>query len=283
MIEITKPEFLRLLGAQTNQVFNGALKSKTRSEVLREFEKEKWGGLLNRVMADPSLTFTEIEEMDLSACSRDRFFTTDGKYFLANPFEIRTTYIDLISKELKKIDSSKYSHSYVELGAGYGSILHALSIRPEFTRDVFIAGELTTTGCDVMGELFRRDGLSIGVGICDLQDFTIGFKPPAGSIFFTSYAMMYVKAHKNFAKFLMKYKPTAILFFEPMLEDFDGDSALSPHWIKYAQDNDYSRNLLSEISEEVSKVSGYTITTHRKNVFASNPLLPISLVIVSRE
>jgi hypothetical protein len=248
------------------------IKPKTRTEVLREFDREKWGSLLEiaRTLKKPTLRQLENASLDLGA--RIACFD-DGKFYLTTRRDSLNRQCDLIAAALAP--HVRKASCLVELGAGYGSMLFRLAPRQMFASLPIYAAEFTPSGRELLKLLAPSIGQTVRVGNCDLGAMTIeDIGIPPNALIFTSFAVHYVPqlSHK-FVSFLSRLQPRAVVHCEPCYELYDTDSLHGLMCRRYVELNDYSRNLLSVI-ERAKGIS----TRVQKNVMGSNPFLPFSVI-----
>ena len=128
-----------------------------------------------------------------------------GEFFEISESKINEIHMELYEKVLMKY--FKKSETIVEIGAGYGSkILQIASIK-NFSKNKFIAGELTYQGQELIKKLASNMSLDVNVGYCDILngDFS-ELKIPKNSIIYSSYSAHYVpdfkkSLYKNFISF----------------------------------------------------------------------------------
>ena len=93
-------------------------KIKTKEEVMREFNAEKWGSILENLLSDPNKKLEDID-MVMESFNEDKTFFYKKKFFLGTGKEVFDLHIDLYKEFLK--DHLEDVSCLVELGAGYGS------------------------------------------------------------------------------------------------------------------------------------------------------------------
>ena len=252
-----------------------AVKFKTREEVLREFNQDKWGQLLRQVSKMIKPTFAEVERKLVDSNIQVPCFE-GGKFYLANERQLLDMHLDLFEDVLRPhLDTAS---CLVELGAGYGSKLLALAQREGFSNLSLLAGEYTHSGRELISILANSLDMPIAVGYCDFREMKIDdLGIPENALIFTSYAAHYVPELSNdFISFLCKLRPRAVVHFEPCYEHYALDSLHGMMCRRYVELNDYTRNLASII--EAGQERGQISLRVQKNVLGSNPFLPISII-----
>ncbi len=261
----------KLLSLETFEV-----KEKTKEEVLREFEDEKWGKLLEhvRMLEKPSLS--EVDQLfGYSSKNLHPFFYKD-EFYLASMMQMMEKHIDLYAQILRPhLDGAS---CLIELGAGYGSKLFNLGQRDGFKSIPLVAGEFAESGRKLISILADSLGRTVDVGYCDFRKLEIyDMSIPENAVIFTSYAAHYVpELPMDFVKFLADYNPKAVIHFEPCYEHYSMDTIYGMMCRRYVQLNDYTRNLVSVINAYHDK--NQIDVRMQENVIGSNPLLPISII-----
>lgn len=248
---------------------------KTEKEILREFHHEKWGPLLERVRSMSTPTLLDIEQ----ACTDFNVVSPcydGGLFYLANARQMLARYLDLYAEVLRP--HLQGAGALVELGAGYGSKLFGLAQREGFSSLPLVAAEFTRSGQDLISLVAGLWKKPVAVGHCDFRKMKIeGVTIPENAVIFTSYAVHYVpELSMDFVRFLSRLKPRAVIHFEPCYEFFAADSLHQMMCRRYMELNDYGRNLVTVI-EAGRQRDGISVRM-RKNVFGSNPFLPISVI-----
>lgn len=249
-------------------------KLKTKKEVLREFNTEKWGGILHSLKSDKNKSLSDVI-FEAEDFNRTNAFYHESQFFLGSGKEIFDLHIDLYTRIMS--DHIKDASCLVELGAGYGSKILTISQMSEFSHLPLYAAEYTPNGRDAINVLAKRMATDIRVGKCDFKELTIdNIGIPEGGIIFTSYAVHYAQVLSlNFIDYIKKLKPRVVVHFEPIYEYHDND-AHGQMCKKYIEINDYNMNMGSVFNE---KLKAKEIKLKKiKNVLGSNPFLPLSVV-----
>lgn len=260
----------RLLGLEEFGV-----RQKTEQEVLREFQHERWGRLLDHARGLDHPTLDEIQRIS-SGPSVDTPCYVDGSFYLANQAQMLAAHLDLYAEVLKP--HMEGATCLAELGAGFGSKLLALSMREPFAGVPLAAGEYTESGCALVSLLARQLNKVAHVGRCDFRMLTTsGLEIPEGAVIFTSYAVLYVQEmSRDFVGFLRRFKPKAVVHFEPCYEYLDPQSLHGLMCRRYIELNDYTANFATIIED--AQRDGTISLRLRKNVLGNNPFLPLSIL-----
>jgi len=234
----------RLLGIDRWQC-----RKKTTQEVWREYEYEKWGSLVKRVVeADHRISVEKVDEwifQDIPAC----LCSIQGRLKLLSAKEAHQQYLDLIEELLR---SYLPGSAVVELGAGYGSVILALAKREAFHRMRIIAGEYSTSGLELIKRLALAQSLEIETGHCDFAlPQVVDFGIPRNAVIFTSYATHYVpRLSTDFIRGLSTHHPRVVVHIEPCYEHHECNSLLGLMRRRYIQVNDYNTNLVTLLHDQ---------------------------------
>ena len=249
-------------------------REKTAAEVLREFDSEKWGPLLEATRSMTSPTLADVDQACFDLDARIPF-VDDGSLYLASRRAVLDRQADLFSEALAPyVDGAS---CLVELGAGYGSMLFRIVHRDAFAALPLYAGEYTENGRALLATLARSIGRPVEVGHCDFRAMTIaGLAIPRDALIFTSFSAHYVpQLSTDLVSFFLRLQPRAVVHFEPCYEHYDMQSLHGMMCRRYVELNDYSRNIASVV--EAGRPLGISIRT-RPNVFGGNPFLPFSII-----
>jgi hypothetical protein len=251
-------------------------RQKSKKEVLREYQTEKWNDLYQAVIKTGNPTLEMVESLSENPDEISPYADRD-RLFLSTNINILERHLELYHKVLEP--HCKGAAALVELGAGYGSKILGLAKRQPFSDMRLVGAELTENGRNIMSLLNQSVENKIEVGSCDFDALTIDPKlVPKNSVIFTSYAAHYVpELSMDFAAFLLQLEPKAIIHFEPVYELFSTDSIYELMCRRYMEVNDYTRNLLSVINHSVDKKKS-VISSLKINQLSANPFLPISVI-----
>ncbi len=252
------------------------VRHKIAPEVLREFDRDKWGALLRSAQSDPSLDVVAIERLEVDPQSIAPFFAA-GKFALAPHSHVLELHLDLYADVLGAFAAE--ASALVELGAGYGAKLLKLAGRERFARLPLFAGELTANGRELIWLLAARSGRAVRVSGCDFRAGTVDAAGvPEGAIVYTSYAVHYVpELDQGFVRALQALKPRVVVHFEPCLEHFGSDSLYDLLCRSYILRNDYNRNLAGVLAQ-AERDGTIRVVSVRRKLLGGNPLLPISVI-----
>lgn len=261
----------RLLGLDT-----WSPKKKTRDEVLREYEKEKWGTLLKRVRnASRRVTLAQINRW-MAKGAKPTLCSFEDRLKLLTPEQSHKQYLAVVEQALKPYRDAS---ALVELGAGYGNIILALLKSPAFAAWPAYAGEFTSSGRKLLSYLARSEGVAVTVGHSDLGAHRVAeFAVPDNALVFTSMAVPYVvRLAPQFVRRVSAWRPRAVVHVEPCFEHFDTRNLLGALRARYVQVNGYNMNLVSVLYTQV-RAGRISILEEKPAVFGRNPLLPVSII-----
>ncbi len=250
---------------------------KTPKELTREFEYEKWGPLLNKVHKENRLVYLDEVNNWILEGQQPSLCDIENRLELLSPLEAHRQYLNLICTTLKQYMPAT---ALVELGAGYGRLIIALSQGSDFAGIPIIAGEYTTSGRQLLKYLAGAQNLAIEVGHCDFSSGQVfDFVIPRRSVIFTSYATHYVpELMVDFVKALCGCEPKLVIHFEPCYEHCDPNTLLGLMRRRYIEVNDYNTNLITLLHDQ-QEHGNIRILKETPTVFGTNPLLSASVII----
>lgn len=261
----------RLLGAEPCE-----RREKTRPEVLREFESEKWGELARRVAgAGRRVSHAEVEAWDADGAAIE--VASRGDELMLLPIaEIRRRHVDLVAETLRPYWPAP---ALVELGTGFGSVLVPLAAREPFRQSRVLGADLTSSGKAVLEHVAETEGVNVEAGLCDLTaDPVVTMPVPEGAVIFTSFAAMYMpRLAKTLIGALSRLRPKAVVHFEPVFEHYAVDTLLGLLRQRYLVANDYNTDLATVLHREAA-AGTIRILDEQRTVFGQNALLPASIL-----
>jgi len=250
-------------------------RSKTRDEVLREYEKEKWGPLLAALGAAPIVTLRKVDRMVFRGVPPQLCSIGESLKLLA-PIEAHKKHVALVASTLRRFHPFA---SLAELGAGYGSVILRLARHPLFRRARFFAGDFAASGAKLARRIASSEHIEITVGRCDFTAVPMtNLVIPHGAVIFTSMATPYVpRLPPSFVDQLISFRPRAVVHVEPCYEHCDARSLLGAMRKRYIEVNDYNRNLVTLLRtfEAQRKIR---IVSEEPAVFGANALLSSSVI-----
>ena len=253
------------------------IRKKSKSEVLREYELEKWNSIYKKTKKLKYPTIEKVESLYQDLDEVTPYFY-DNSFLLSKNLNLNKYHLELYYHFLKPFIPE--ASSVIELGAGYGSKIIGLSNFKEVKKKPLFGFELSANGCKTMDLLSKSLDLNLTTGYCDLEDMNIDSNMvPEGSIIFTSYSLHYTSNMSvKLIDCINRLKPKVVIHFEPIYELFSENTIHNLICRKYFEANDYTKNILSVLNkaEESKKINLKVI---KPNILGSNPLLPISVII----
>ena len=245
-------------------------------DIHREFEKEKWGSLLNSIK-NLNKPFT-IEEVD------DLYVKSDTKVLayqnhdlkLVSFKETQKVYMDIVAETIQPYINE--CSAIVDLGCGYGSIILKLAARQAFKKIPLYAADYSLSGIAIAQKVADHNNIHLRTGLCNFLDTDLlKFDIPNGALLFTSYSMCYQKKYPNgFISNLIKYKPARVINFEPCYEHFDATTLWGLLGRRYIEYNHYNIDILSYFKEQ-ERINKIRIDDIKPFVHGVNPLLIASI------
>jgi len=252
------------------------IRHKSPKSVIREFGDDKWGSLLSYFSDVSSFKLSDVQAMEQDLDELIPCFERDVGFYLAQVREAGAQQIDIYRNALTPHVAG--ASCLVELGAGYGSKLFELSDIAPLNKLPLYAAEYTQSGCDLTKLIAQRVNKQVHIGRCDFNTLDLfGLEIPENAIIFTSYSVHYVpELREEFVNFILQFKPKAIVHFEPCYEYYDNQTLHGLMCKRYMELNGYTKNIASNIEAGCLKI-GAKFRSDR-NVFGSNPFLPLSII-----
>lgn len=247
--------------------------SRTREKVDKEYDKDKYARCLDFFIRtgrpqDPE----QIKRFEFGLEPEDKICISEGEnLYLMEIAEARRKYYQILLQNLSPMIEGCYT--VVELGAGYGYNLWML--KHQFPNKIFLGGEYSSNAVQLASGLFA-DGPKV-VRFDFYDSHTYGFladaTPPV--LVFTSHAIEQLPFSRLVFESLEKYQGIVkfVVHFEPV-QELHGSSLLGLCRKRYAEINDYNRDILSELMSR----SSIRINSVQPNVFGLNPLNSTSII-----
>lgn len=252
-----------------------SIKRKSKSEVLREYQLEKWAEVNEWLKEKPNLTHHDINFLRIGSSESTPIYL-GNEFYLAPPLRAYQEHIKLYVQKITPFYDN--ASSLVELGAGYGSILFDLYLNG-LSAIPILAGELTQSGISAIERISKNLDIDIASGYCDLESLqNMKIDIPKKSIIFTSYAAHYSPVtSEEFVTQICKLDPLVVFHFEPIYDHYPINTIHGLMCRKYIKLNDYNTNLLS-ILKAKEMASDIKILEESPMLIGSNPFLPISAI-----
>lgn len=255
-------------------------KPRTKEELLREYDREKYRAVLEWVERTPQAERT-VEAAQAQVESSwggkprvisvaDRLYEIDHDSFLA--------YRARIFEELFMPIASDGADAIIELGCGFG---YQLSLVRRLSSVNLAGGELSPNAVAVARAVFRPED-RIEVVPFDFED------PPSydrvldasrgkSVTIFTSHALSNLPSARAFLDNARRHasRIRKLLHFEPLVGQFSAPTMLDHLRRAYARANHYNTDLL-ELLESAPDV---VIEKREKDVLGENPLTPLNFLV----
>jgi hypothetical protein len=258
----------RLLGLE-----NFRVNEKTPEDVLREYDRDKWG-TLRRLLEKAEIRGVEEIDAALDASTKELACLVGSELRALPPKEARQIYLEEVGRRL---DPFAKASALVEMGCGYGAMLLRLTRRTALAHLPVIGAEYAPNGVAVFKELARREGLSVLAGACDLNQVPPTHLPiPKGALICTIMTLPCIPGvSAALFRALAAYEPAMVCHFEPILEHADELTLLGQLTRRYIQFNRYAQGIPAALRQ--AEADGVLeIVQEEKAFFGLNPLLPVS-------
>lgn len=255
-------------------------KKRTASENLREYEKEKFGPLLNSVLREASsrsLTIDDVIKMEVPG-QPDKLCFSNQSYQLLSFEDSWNRNIEMVGTILKNYMND--DSALVELGAGYGRTLLSLKTKDIVKNNPCYGYEYTGSGAELLKFLVKTNNFDVHCGLCDFTSADIVDSPfPSDSVVFTYYAASCIPLlTEEFFRKLCSFAPSKVVHFEPCYEHCDDKTLRGLMNKKYIEVNDMNKNLLTQL-KNLQKKGELRIIEEQREVFSRNPLLSCSIIV----
>jgi hypothetical protein len=258
----------RLLGAEPFTPHQ-----RTRQEVLREYDREKWGTVLQWLKNQSKFSQEDLLHQQGIDPEQICLFMVHDDFFAAPAREVMNSYDRLLLETLRAHEPE----TLVELGCGLGDKL--LKATPELNTRQPYGGEFTNAGVECGRLLAVRQGIVARFEHFDYNDPQTLVPVPAGAVVFTSHSIEQIPdLSESFVEGLLRRSPKRVVHLEPCYEDQDETTLTGLMRRRYTELNDYNRNLVGLLRSLESR-GRLRILEHRPNVFSDTPFNPTSILV----
>lgn len=246
---------------------------RNRDRVMREYDRVKWGGVLKWLR-----TRTRVSEEDLWRAqgldpARTIAFARGRRFYAGSIADAIRAGEQVLFEALEP----HVTGTLVELGCGLGDKLLHMADRLK-VRTVY-GGELTAAGVRSGRILARRCGAKARFERFDFLDPSTLEAVPEGALVYTSHSIEQIpRLPEAFVTGLIRRAPRMVVHFEPCYEDHAADTLIGMMRRRYAELNDYNRNL-SGLLKSIEQRGRIRLLSHRREVFGVNPFNPSSIFV----
>jgi hypothetical protein len=238
------------------------------SKIDKEYDKEKYSKLYTSYKKDKTASY-DLRKYELFGEIKNAtmYISKGDDLYQSNFDEVERMWerilYDEIKKEIKGVDA------IVELGCGWGYNLSLL--RRRMKNITLVGGDYSHNGVDLGNMIFKDRNIKLEKFDFYDSDWTI-FDNYKNVIVFTSHSIEQIPNCTEVIKTMKKYssKIKCIINFEPVTEIYT-NSLMDCMRKKYAQLNDYNRNLMDNVIDE-------NLIEVKKKVLGVNPFNPTTIV-----
>lgn len=258
----------RLLGAQFF-----APRQRTSDEVLREYDREKWGTALSYLQSGGRPDEEALLRQQGIDPEESSLYMLEDRFLTAPAREVMKSYQDLLLETLRPLAPE----ILVELGCGMGDKLLKVA-RDLGSREVY-GGEFTRSGVECGRLLATRLGVPARFEHFDYNEPDTQESVPTQATVFTSHSIEQIpQLRESFVEGLIQRKPKRVIHFEPCFEDQDPTTLLGLMRRRYTEMNDYNKNLVG-LLRSFEHRNALRIVEHQANIFSDTPFNPTSILI----
>ena len=250
--------------------------SRTVEKIQQEYDQDKYAKCLMYCLEQgDAITPEDIKQFEFGKNRAEQVCVSNkNDIYLASLAETRTHYYDLFIEAMNS--TIKNSGTIIELGCGYGYNLWVL--KQHFSDRMFWGGEYSSNAVSVASNIFRTE-TDIRVrkfNFYEMEDYQFIESAQEPVVIFTAHAIEQLPSAEPFIEGLLRYrhKIKTVFNFEPIFELYD-ETVLGMMRQRYAQVNDYNRDLLSQIRQRAESLR---IVHIEPNVWGLNPFNPTSIL-----
>jgi SAM-dependent methyltransferase len=261
---------------------NPEIKWKNHESISREFEKEKWGSLLE-ISNTKNISVNSLEKI-MHPDFEEKPFLYSGDIFLDQSLKISKLFLKESINFLKKKYNKFGCQSVVEIGAGYGRLLIPLADALKKERPLKVIGtDFTSASGKILNNLSKNLEYNIKTTTMDIsgksnyQD-NLSIVNCSKPLVFSCQTVMYVPFLDNDFIELMRTWPDGVFCnIEPIYKK-EPKKNLEKLQSKYIEVNDYNKNLL-ELLKDYSQKGLIEIIYSSSNNVSENAFLPLQTIV----
>lgn len=248
-------------------------KHRTKDEVLREYDREKWGRALVFLQTQPD--FASADFLNCQGIDSEKLvaFSVGQELFSANARVVFQSYGEMLVEKVCPLAPQ----ILVELGSGLGDKL--LNLFAKLNVTTAMGGEFTSSGVHCGKLLSQIKKQPATFWHFDYNNPETLAQIPKDALVYTSHSIEQIPLLlDSFLEGLIARQPRTVVHFEPAFADHDESTLLGLMRRRYAEMNDYNRNLV-ELLLSFQERNKLRIIQHDKEVFGVNPLNPTSVIV----
>ncbi len=244
----------------------------------REDDREKYGSFLMYHEEDPARDADAVRAFENGTAPerppRQVCVSVEGELVAASEEAATRTFTRLLAREVGELGPDL--GTLVELGCGYG--YHLWTLSKAYPRLRYLGGDYSANAVRLAGRLYRdHPGITVRqFNFYDEAYALIGEVGPGPATVVTIHAIEQLPTARPFVDALVRTRSKIrdVLHFEPLYDSEDPTSLLGALRRRYAEVNDYNRDLLAELRRRPE----IEIVEMRHDVLGLNPLNPTSVV-----
>ena len=250
---------------------------KSKDSILREYNIDKWGKLLEYLESNPESSIYDCDRFFLGNDQTAPYYSNNDLY-LNSSYIIHSEYFELVKSTLSRyLDVASH---IVDIGSGYGSIPFRLFEDNRFKRMTYSLLEYTQSGLKCMNRLKLNYPTNACIDKCDFNFLDLSnLNIPSGSLFYTSWVVACLDCYPRDSLLeIISCNPSYVVHFEPIYQHWNDSSLLHLLWKKYLKLNNYNQSILPDL-ESYQEEGLIELINVDHSVFASNPLCPTSIIV----
>lgn len=251
-----------------------AVPNRTIEKIDQEYDNDKYARCLNFcIQAENKVTYDAIKQFELGIAPDSKVcISCADELFIVSLSEAKAKYYQLLLDTVRaEVDECK---TVVELGCGYGYNLWML--KQHFPTKAFIGGEYSDNAVQLSSRLNKYDTINVlHFNFYDEKSYAFLEKLAPPILILTSHAVEQLPSSFSALDALSRYREIikTVFHFEPVFQLHE-QTLLGLMRQRYAQINDYNRDLLLELKERPN----IRILGIKANVVGLNPLNPTSVI-----
>lgn len=247
------------------------------SDVLREYDRDKWGKILEQIKTHKEPSLEAVEEGFFGSASN--VGCIGGTLLYGQELELHRMYM---TRTIEIVSNLCANSDVVEIGAGYGAYALRLARSDSLVgrpRSI-VPLEWTPAGRECL-KLLRPPDFNLRVGSADYNAPSITNENlPNNAVFLTGMAIPHLLSDNmdNFLSWIQTYNPRLVVHVEPIVipNDHTDLGLLRARYMEYIQCSGCLM-LLSAV-ENLASRGVICIEEGHYEVVGSNALLPVSII-----